>query len=152
MRVVVGIAMVVIAVVLLIVLKDNGDEGGGTDAGDVPAGTSSGGTSSGGTSSGEDGTASGNSAAQVAVPTVVVDKNGKPVGGVRNLTYIEGDQAGFRVESGVSDEIHVHGYDISKDVEAGGSATFDFTTDIEGVFEVELENHREQIIQLTVAP
>ena len=85
------------------------------------------------------------------VPTIVVE-NGKPVGGVRSLTYNKGEQIRFKVDSDVSDEIHVHGYDIMKDVEAGGSVSFDFPAGLEGVFEAELEGRKEQIIELTVNP
>jgi len=85
------------------------------------------------------------------VPTIVVE-DGKPVGGVRSLTYDKGEQVRFKVDSDVSDEIHVHGYDIMKDVKAGGSVGFDFPADIEGVFEAELEGRTEQIIELTVNP
>jgi hypothetical protein len=85
------------------------------------------------------------------VPTIVV-KNGKPVGGIRQLTYTKGDQIRFKVESDVSDEIHVHGYDVMKDVEAGGAVSFDFPATIEGGFEAELEGRGEQIIELTVNP
>jgi hypothetical protein len=91
------------------------------------------------------------SSANGKVPTIVV-KNGKPVGGIRELTYNEGEQVRFKVDSDVSDEVHVHGYDIMKDVEAGGSVSFDFPATIEGVFEAELEGRKEQIIQLTVNP
>jgi hypothetical protein len=85
------------------------------------------------------------------VPTIVV-KHGKPVGGIRDLTYNQGEQIHFVVDSDVSDEVHVHGYDIMKDVKAGGSVNFDFPASIEGVFEAELEGRKEQIIQLTVNP
>lgn len=85
------------------------------------------------------------------VPTIVV-KNGKPVGGIRDLTYNKGERIHFVVDSDVSDEIHVHGYDIMKDVRAGGSVSFDFPASLEGVFEAELEGRKEQIIQLTVNP
>jgi hypothetical protein len=85
------------------------------------------------------------------VPTIVV-KDGKPVGGIRQLTYKKGDRIRFEVESDVSDEIHVHGYDIMKEVEAGGSASFDFPATIEGGFEAELEERGEQIAELTVNP
>lgn len=85
------------------------------------------------------------------VPVIVVE-NGKPVGGVRDLTYNKGEQIRFKVDSDVSDEIHVHGYDIMKDVKAGGSVSFDFPAGIEGVFEAELEGRKEQIIELTVNP
>lgn len=85
------------------------------------------------------------------VPVIVV-KHGKPVGGIKNLTYNEGERVRFKVKSDVSDEVHVHGYDIMKDVKAGGSVGFDFAATIEGVFEAELEGRKEQIIQLTVNP
>jgi hypothetical protein len=84
--------------------------------------------------------------------TTIVVKNGKPVGGVAQLTYNKGEEVRFKVDSDVSDEVHMHGYDIMKDVEAGGSVSFDFPATIEGVFEAELEGRKEQILELTVNP
>jgi len=84
--------------------------------------------------------------------TTIVIKDGKPVGGIADLTYNEGEQVRFKVDSDVSDEVHMHGYDIMKDVEAGGSVSFDFPATIEGVFEAELEGRKEQILELTVNP
>ncbi len=85
------------------------------------------------------------------VATILI-KNGKPVGGIKQLTYNEGEQVRFKVDSDVSDEVHMHGYDIMKDVKAGGSVSFDFPATIEGVFEAELEGRKEQILELTVNP
>lgn len=85
------------------------------------------------------------------VPTIVI-KHGKPVGGIRDLTYNKGEQIHFIVDSDVSDEVHMHGYDLMKDVKAGGTVSFDFPATIEGVFEAELEGRKEQIIELTVNP
>jgi hypothetical protein len=85
------------------------------------------------------------------VPTIVI-KHGKPVGGIRDLTYNKGEQIHFIVDSDVSDEVHMHGYDIMKDVKAGGTVSFAFPASIEGVFEAELEGRKEQIIELTVNP
>jgi hypothetical protein len=84
--------------------------------------------------------------------TTIVIKNGKPVGGIAQLTYNKGEQVRFDVDSDVSDEVHMHGYDIMKDVKAGGSVSFDFPATIEGVFEAELEGRKEQILELTVNP
>jgi hypothetical protein len=84
--------------------------------------------------------------------TTIVIKHGKPVGGIADLTYNKGEQVRFKVDSDVSDEVHMHGYDIMKDVEAGGSVSFDFPASIEGVFEAELEGRKEQILELTVNP
>jgi hypothetical protein len=88
---------------------------------------------------------------QGATPTIVV-KNGEPVGGVQELEYSAGDQVRFEVESDVADEIHVHGYDLMKDVPAGGAVSFSFPAEIEGIFEVELEERAEQIAELRVNP
>jgi hypothetical protein len=84
--------------------------------------------------------------------TAIVIKNGEPVGGIAQLTYNRGEEVRFKVDSDVSDEIHMHGYDIMKDVKAGGSVSFDFPATIEGVFEAELEGRKEQILELTVNP
>ena len=89
--------------------------------------------------------------AQSANPTIVV-KNGEPVGGVQELEYSAGDQIRFSVDSDVADEIHVHGYDLMKDVPAGGTVSFSFPAEIEGIFEVELEGRKEQIAELRVNP
>jgi plastocyanin len=82
----------------------------------------------------------------------IVVRNGKPVGGIKKLTVKQGDQVRFEVDSDVADEIHVHGYDFHKDVEAGGSVRFDFRAKISGGFVVELEKHAEQIAELRVQP
>jgi hypothetical protein len=135
MRVVAGIVVVVIAVVLFVVLRDDDSGKSGyeklEDEGKIGKITSEKGSP--------------------AITTIVV-KDGKPVGGIAQLTYNEGEEVRFKVDSDVSDEVHVHGYDIMKDVEAGGSVNFAFPANIEGVFEAELEGRKEQILELTVNP
>src|SRR3954453_14272350 len=78
--------------------------------------------------------------------------NGQPEGGVKTVTFKKGDQAVLKVNSDTADEIHVHGYDLKKDVEKGGSVTFNFKATIDGRFEVELENAGTQIANLEVTP
>jgi len=85
-------------------------------------------------------------------PVTIVVKNGEPVGGVQDLEYSAGEQVRFTVDSDLADEVHVHGYDLMKDVPAGGSVSFSFPAEIEGIFEVELEAHKEQIAELRVNP
>jgi hypothetical protein len=85
------------------------------------------------------------------IPTIEV-KGGEPVGGVQELTFTEGDDIRFRVESDVSDEVHFHGYDVGEDVEAGGSVEFDVPATITGVFEVELEERVVPLAEITVDP
>lgn len=98
--------------------------------------------------SGDTGTSAGK---PTPVQTIVVE-NGEPVGGVQELEYSAGEQVEVKVESDVTDEIHVHGYDLMKDVEAGGSVEFSFPAEIEGIFEVELEGRGEQIAEIRVNP
>jgi hypothetical protein len=85
------------------------------------------------------------------VPTIVI-RNGEPVGGIKQLEYNAGDEIRFEVTSDVADEVHVHGYDLMQDVPAGGTVSFDFPAEIEGIFEAELEGRKEQIAEITVNP
>jgi hypothetical protein len=85
--------------------------------------------------------------------TIVVDKAGHPVGGIRQLTYNKGERILFKVKVPFAEEVHLHGYDVMKDVKAGGgSVMYDLPASIEGVFEAELEGRKEQIIELRVDP
>ncbi|MGH2987506.1 MAG: hypothetical protein ACRDLO_12580 [Solirubrobacterales bacterium] len=86
-----------------------------------------------------------------SVPVIEV-KGGEPVGGVKELSFAAGDQIRFVVESDVADTVHLHGYDVEQDVSAGGKTSFDLPADIEGVFEVELEERVVPIAEITVNP
>ncbi len=85
-------------------------------------------------------------------PKVIVVRNTKPVGGVQDITVKKGEQVRFTVQSDVADEIHVHGYDLHRDVVKGGSVHFGFPASIDGVFVIELEAHKQQIASLMVTP
>lgn len=85
------------------------------------------------------------------VPVIRVEA-GAPVGGVQELEFTSGDQIEFKVVSDVADEVHFHGYDVSQEVEAGGSTTFSVPATIEGLFEVELEEAVVPIADITVSP
>jgi len=126
MRALAGVAVVIVAIALLLILKN--DDGDNSSGGGTPAAKNA-----------------------APVPTIVI-KGGKPVGGIMEISVEEGEKVRFKVDSDVSDEVHVHGYDIAMDVEAGGSVSFEFPATIEGVFEAELESRKEQILELRVNP
>jgi len=87
------------------------------------------------------------------VPTIVVDKEGHPVGGIRELVYRRGDRIHFKVEVPFQEEVHLHGYDVVEEVpKGGGTVTYDLPAEIEGIFEAELEGQGEQIVELEVEP
>jgi FtsP/CotA-like multicopper oxidase with cupredoxin domain len=80
-------------------------------------------------------------------------QNGKPAGGVKTITVKKGDRVRIQVSSqDTSDEIHLHGYDLKRDLKAGDSVRFSFTANAEGIFEIELEGAGTQIGKLVVEP
>jgi hypothetical protein len=93
-----------------------------------------------------------NSSPRPSATTTIVVRNGEPVGGVQKLDYSAGEEVRFTVRSNAADEVHVHGYDVEKEIPAGGSATLSFPADIEGIFEVELHGSETQIAELRVNP
>ena len=50
------------------------------------------------------------------------------------------------------DEVHVHGYDIKKDIKANQTASMSFKATIDGIFEIEFEEQGKQIAELRVDP
>ena len=91
---------------------------------------------------------------EAATPTVVRIKvvDGQPEGGIVRQTVNKDDQVVLVVTSDVADEIHLHGYDIARDVEAGGTVRLPFKATIPGRFEAELESRSVQIADITVEP
>lgn len=82
----------------------------------------------------------------------IVVVNGQPKGGIVRKTVRKSAPVVLVVQSDVADEVHLHGYDISKDVEAGGIARISFRATVPGRFEVELEGRGVQIADVTVRP
>jgi len=64
----------------------------------------------------------------------------------------KGDTVRFRVRSPKDEEVHIHGYDIKKDVKAGQTAKVSFKATIDGIFEIEFEDAGQEIAQLRVDP
>ena len=89
-----------------------------------------------------------------AKPTTVrvAVRGGVPAGGVVRESTDKGDRVVVLVTSDVADEVHVHGYDLSRDVAPGAPARIAFPATIPGRFEIELEDRGVQIAELTVNP
>ena len=62
-----------------------------------------------------------------------------------------GERLEVRVTSDVAEQVHVHGYDLTADVAAGGVASIEVDATIPGGFEVELEKSHKTLFQLRVA-
>jgi hypothetical protein len=88
--------------------------------------------------------------ANAPVTIRVLVKDGKPVGGIQRARVRKGQTVAIVVHSDVADEVHVHGYDLMKDVPAGGTVRIAFPATIAGEFEAEFESRKLQIVEFTV--
>ncbi|HEX5899510.1 MAG TPA: hypothetical protein VFY32_08935, partial [Solirubrobacteraceae bacterium] len=149
-RVAIVVGAMVVLVVAYVVISGGSDDAK-KDA-SQPAATQPSSTQSTDTSPTTSGTTTATEPAAPPAPPTVRVVNAKPQGGVKKLNFNKGEQIRFRIVSDTADEIHVHGYDLMKDVAKGGSVTFSFKGSIDGRFVVELEGHGEQIAELDVAP
>jgi FtsP/CotA-like multicopper oxidase with cupredoxin domain len=100
------------------------------------------------------GTATAPTATTPASPlNTIVVKGGQPVGGVKTITVHKGDRVRIEVTSpDTTSEIHLHGYDIKRELKAGGNVRFSFVANAEGIFEMELEQTAVQIAKIVVEP
>lgn len=96
-------------------------------------------------------TATAPSAPKPAADEIVL-KGGKPEGGVQRIKVKKGDTLRLVVSSDAPYEIHLHGYDVARDTAPGKPARFQVKADVEGVFEMEVEDTGEKIANLVVEP
>ena len=78
--------------------------------------------------------------------------NGVPQGGIVRETVDKGDRVVVIVTSDVADHVHVHGYDLFRDLVPGRRARIAFRARLPGRFVIELEDRHAQIAELTVGP
>jgi hypothetical protein len=153
-----AIVAVAVAAVLFVVLRDDDSEESEPTATVATTTTETNGGGGGEPQAGGGGGGQGNGSGgneqpppKPEAPTIFL-RNGQPLGGVEELSFSQGDDIRFKVESDRAWEIHFHGYDVSKEVSAGGSVSFNVTAELEGVFEVEVEQTATQIAEITVNP
>jgi hypothetical protein len=94
----------------------------------------------------------GEESAPTTLTHTITVEGGQPKGGVQAMKVKKNGQVHLTVNSDTADEIHVHGYNFMKDVAKGGTVKFDFKANIDGRFEIELENAKVQIGDLSVEP
>ena len=78
-------------------------------------------------------------------------KQGK-VTAPEKFSTIQGREVVIQVTADVSDEIHLHGYNVSKAVAAGQTAELRFAAETAGRFELELEQRKQALGFLEVLP
>ena len=117
---------VVVAVAAFLIARPSDDE-------DESAGT---GSPSAQTGTGDAGTPTDRQPPTPRIHRLAI-RGGVPEGGVSTIKAERGETVVLVVTSDAPDEIHVHGYDITRNPGPGKPARFRFKADVEGVFEIE---------------
>jgi len=73
-------------------------------------------------------------------------------GATGDIRVDQGETVRLRVRSPRDDEVHVHGYDLTREAPAGETVTMSFPADIEGIFEIELHQSGAALGELRVDP
>src|SRR5918996_6143986 len=133
-RIAVVAAAVVVAVVAFVIAQPGDDEGAGEAAATPPAQTEP--------ATGAGGGETEPTEAEPAPPpepeiTRIRIRGGSVAGGARDIEVERGDTVRIVVTSDAADEIHLHGYDITRNAGPGRPARFRFKADAEGAFEME---------------
>ncbi len=91
-----------------------------------------------------------NTTTQPAPPPVMVEVVAGVVDGPGRIEVAHGDDVAVTVSADVTDEVHVHGYDLFFDVTPETPAEIAFEAGVRGIFEVELEGGHLLLFELVV--
>jgi hypothetical protein len=134
------VASAVVVVVLFVLLQPGGpDEGRTSPSPSSPTSSTSGSLSS-------------TESPQPERTIIEVTFRGGSVEGPTKFTLTQGERVRILVHADVSDEVHLHGYDLHADVTPTEPAEIDFVADAAGVFECELEDAGTLLFRLEIAP
>jgi FtsP/CotA-like multicopper oxidase with cupredoxin domain len=137
-RIALVVAAVAVAVLAFVIAQPGDDEDGGGQAATTPAQTET------DAPPGDGGTPAPAETEEEEPPpppqpevTRIQMRDGSVVGGAKDIEVTRGDTVRIVVTSDAPDEIHLHGYDITRTPEPGKPARFQFRADAEGAFEIE---------------
>jgi hypothetical protein len=124
-------AALVVAVLAFVIAQPGDDEDGGESAGTPPAQTDT-----------DGGAAPTETETEPPPPpepeaTRIRIRGGSVVGGPKDIEVERGDTVRIVVAADAPDEIHLHGYDITRNAAPGKPARFRFEANAEGAFEIE---------------
>jgi len=138
----------VIAVVAIVALAG----GSGDDAGDEQASTPAA-TATPTSTPESEGMAEPEEATPTPTPTPEPLPLLRPGGEPTTVEATQGQRVRFQIRSPVDEEMHLHGYDITRDLPAGRTVTVTIRDpQLTGIYEIELHGSGEQIGSLRVNP
>lgn len=79
-------------------------------------------------------------------------QTGKPVEGAKTFQVKQGDTVTFNVSSDTEGELHLHGYDLTKEMAPGKTVSVSLTANATGRFPFEIEDTAVEIGFLEVLP
>lgn len=141
---IVAASLVVLVVVFLLLRPDDGTDGSAL----TPSSPSASEPSS--PSDGASPTPSGSPTPDRTV--IEVTYRDGAVQGPTSFTVTQGDRVRLLVHADVSDEIHIHGYDLSAEVTPQEAGRIDLVASATGVYEVELEGAGAPLFELEIVP
>lgn len=143
-----GLAAVILVVALVVLPGGDDDESGSSTAQTVEEVSAA--------TDGDDGAVTLPTTTATTETTPAPKPKPKPpflrAGAARELEFEKGDTIRFRVRHDQPEEIHVHGYDIAKDLPPNKTVTMSFKASLEGIFEVELEHSGTPLGTIKVEP
>ena len=155
-KILLGVGAVVLAVVLFLVLRPDDDDDGEANpapATDTTATTTEEATTEEATT--EEATTeetTEETTTEAAGPQRIAVRfaNERVVGGVKSVPIDRDSEVLLVVRSDVADEVHVHGYDLSSEIEPGQPVRIEFQAVTPGRFDVELEERAAPLVVLEV--
>jgi hypothetical protein len=134
-RIALVVAALAVAVIAFVIAQPGGDDDGEESATTTPAQTQ---TERGAGATDTQPQADGEPAPPPEPEvTRIRIRGGAVVGGARDIEVQTGDTVRIVVAADAADEIHLHGYDITKNAAPGRPARFRFEASLEGAFEIE---------------
>ena len=82
----------------------------------------------------------------------LVVQKGKVVSGTGDITVHQGDTVRLMVTNDADNEVHIHGYNLMVDLEAGKPGTITFVANASGRFPFELEKTKQELGAISVLP
>jgi heme/copper-type cytochrome/quinol oxidase subunit 2 len=143
-RLLIVAAAIIVAAGLYLVLRPGDDD---SDATTTPTTTAA--TTTAGTTTGIVPQPPQPPSAPAAQQIRIVVRGGKPVGGVKNVTVTKGERVVIVITSDVEDELHLHGYNLKRDLTPGVTARLPFRATLNGTVEAELESRGIPLVRIT---
>lgn len=150
-RIAIVVGTAAVLVVLFVVLRSSNDDDAASATTTTTAEQTTTDATNGATTTAP--TTTTTTATRPAGPTRIrITVAGGKVRGPRNVRLKKGERVVLVVRADVSDHVHVHGYDLMRNVGPGAPAQIAFRATIVGRFDVELEDRKLPILEFEVRP